>query len=691
MHESKTDQHPFSRWPWMAFGLILSLLFSQCQQAPDQKKADSKNQEVYDVVVYGGTSAGVIAAVAAKRMSQKVLLVSPDKHLGGLTSGGLGATDVGNKKAFRGLALDFYRRAGAYYDQLEAWRFEPHVAEQVFQDYVKEDNIPVVYQYRVTETEKEGSVLQALRCEAFGDSSGQAERNFYARQFIDASYEGDLMARAGVSYTVGRDGNAPYGEEANGFHISKHHQFMDGVDPYIVPGDSSSGLCWGIQDLPPRPTGSGDSLVQAYNFRLCLSYDSANARPFYKPKNYDRERYRLLTRWIKKNEAQYPKEWKTVYWNYFRVVDMPKQKTDVNNKGAFSTDMIGYSWDYPEADYALRDSIKQLHEEYIQGLLYFMANDTAVEAGVRQEMQEWGYARDEFEDNNNFPYALYVREARRMVSDLVMTEHHVLLKEPVEDTIAFGAYQMDSHNCERIVINGMVKNEGDIQNAVEQPYPISYRILRPKKEECQNLMVPVCVSASHIAFGSIRMEPVFMALGQVAGMAAALANEHGTAVQEVDYREINRLTAEEPYLKESRQELIIDDKDRDYIQYSACWQTPNEKTHRAEWGLYGNTYLSCQGATAQKLGIEVEGLEENSSYELYYFASDLGEDTKSGVQISWGEGKSKTISHSSDPGNWVYVSKVSPNKGTRVEITPLSPEKVAWFDALFLRELSSEE
>ncbi|HEV3004292.1 MAG TPA: FAD-dependent oxidoreductase [Pirellulales bacterium] len=473
-----------------------------------------------DVVVYGGTSGGVAAAVQAARLGKKVVLIEPSRHLGGLTSGGLGATDIGNKGAIGGISREFYGRVGKHYAKDEAWTFEPHVAEQVMNDLVREAGVSVVLGERLDLGA--GVRKRAGRITSIVMESG---REFAARVYIDASYEGDLMAKAGVSYHVGREANAVYDETFNGVQLgSTKHQFKVPVDPYLTPGRPASGLLPGIHAGSPGEHGQGDRRVQAYNFRMCLTDDPANRLPFPKPAGYDPLRYELLLRYVQAG----------VFDALGSNLPMPNRKTDTNNNGAFSTDNIGTNYDYPDGDYATRERIFQEHVTYQQGLMWFLANDPRLPERVRSEVNRWGLCRDEFTDNGGWPHQLYIREARRMISDYVMTQHDCQGRRVADDSVGLAAYGMDSHNTQRWVKDGQAINEGDVQVHGFRPYPIAYRSIVPKQEECDNLLVPVCLAASHIAYGSIRMEPVFMVLGQSAAVAAGLAIEGGVAVQDVD-------------------------------------------------------------------------------------------------------------------------------------------------------------
>lgn len=508
-----------------------------------------------DVVVYGGTSAGVVAAYTAAQAGLRVTLVEPTEHIGGLTTGGLGYTDIGNKQVVTGVASQFYRKVGHHYGALEQWVFEPSVADSVMRAYLQHPRIQVVTGRRVVGVSKEGPRITRLQLQA--STVPHAESSVGGRYFIDASYEGDLMALAGVEYVVGREASNRYGETWNGLHMLDGHQFPDGVDPYIVPGDSASGLLWGISPTPLGQTGMGDTLVQAYNYRICLTDSVENQLPITQPADYRPERYELLLRLM---QAQPHKQRLN---DYFIVSRMPGRKTDINNRGGFSSDMIGMNHRYPEASYAEREQILAEHTAYTQGLLYFLGHDPRVPQSVRNDMLALGYPRDEFERTGGWTPQLYVREARRMVGPYVATQADCQGQRTPDDGIAMAAYTMDSHNCQRIVVwrNGqaMVKNEGNVEVGGFPPYPVSYRSITPQRTQCQNLLVPVCLSASHIAFGSIRMEPVFMVLGQASGLAAALAIAHNEcAVQEVDASAVRQWMARDPYMDGSQPDILVD-------------------------------------------------------------------------------------------------------------------------------------
>ncbi|SKD09121.1 FAD dependent oxidoreductase [Chitinophaga ginsengisegetis] len=506
-----------------------------------------------DVIIYGGTSAAVVAAVQVKKMGRSVIIVSPDTHLGGLSSGGLGFTDTGNKSVIGGLSREFYHRVYQHYQQPDAWQwqqqqeygnkgqgtvamdgaertmwiFEPHVAEQVFEDFIKENKI-IVYRDEWLDREK-GLIKKDGNITAFTTLSG---KTFAGKMFIDATYEGDLMAAAGVSYHVGREANSVYGEQWNGIQVGvlhHGHHFKTNISPYKIAGDSSSGLLPRVSGDDPGKKGDGDKRIQAYCFRLCLTNDPRNKVPFERPHGYDSTQYELLVRVFNSG-------WRETF-NKFDPI--PNHKTDVNNHGPFSMDNIGMNYDYPDASYERRKAIIKEHEQYQKGLLYFIAHDPRIPSDVQDAMNKWGLSADEFKDNGNWPHQLYIREARRMTGMSVMTEHEVLGKRAVSQSVGMGSYTLDAHNAQRYVKpDGFVQNEGDIGVDAEQPYRISYGAIVPKKGECGNLLVPVCMSSSHIAFGSIRMEPVFMILGQSAATAAVQAITDKKKVQDISYKKL---------------------------------------------------------------------------------------------------------------------------------------------------------
>lgn len=483
----------------------------------------------FDVVVYGGTAGGVVAAVSAARQGLKVALLEPGKHLGGMVSGGLSWTDFGRKEVIGGYALEFYWRAGRHYKMSQygqeiAWMHEPRVAEDIFRQMLRDAHVAVFLDHRLRE--KSGVHKNGLTITGIATDNGAS---FDADIFIDSSYEGDLMSEAGISFTWGRESSEQYGESLGGVREeTPKHQFTvnlaaRGPDGKLLPEISAQ---------PPGKPGAADRKVQSYNFRMCFSDDPANQVRFAKPAGYTPQRYALLARLLQARAAAEGAAPKLA--TLLKIDRIENHKADVNNNGAFSTDYLGGSWEYPNAGYRKRAEIWQAHKDYVAGLLYFLANDPQVPAATQAELNVWGLCKDEFADTENWPYQLYIREARRMVGDFVMTQKDLQTELTKPDPIGMGSYNSDSHNIERIVTpEGFVRNEGDMQVAVK-PYQIPYRIMLPKRSEARNLLVPVAFSASHVAYSSVRMEPQYMILGHAAGEAAKMAIESGKAVQDID-------------------------------------------------------------------------------------------------------------------------------------------------------------
>jgi len=499
----------------------------------------------HDVIVYGGTPGGVACAIQVRRMGKTTVLVERTVHVGGMTTSGLGATDSGDKRVIGGIAREFYRRLRRHYenpgawnletrDQSPAWRtgpnedaqwtFEPKVAEKVLEEWLREAGVELLKGDALSEgkdaVSRDGGRIRSIRL-----VSGKV---IHGLQFVDASYEGDLLARAGAPYRVGREAKRQHNETLNGVQRARNthnHRFLRPVSAHRIPGDPASGLLPGIEpELPAE--GEGDSRLQAYCFRMCMTRNPDNLTPWAKPAGYREGEYELLFRNFEAGDTRVP----------MHPLAMPNGKTDTNNNGAFSTDFIGANHGYAEASYAGRAIIVQRHLEYQQGLMWSLANHARVPQAVRDHCAKWGLARDEFVGNGNWPWQIYVREARRLDAELIHTERHCLGLDPVADPVGMGSYNMDSHNCARYVDErGHVQNEGDVQESPGGPYPVSYRALVPKAGTVDNLLVPVCVGSTHIAFGSIRMEPVFFVLGQSAGTAAALAIDGNLKVRDVPY------------------------------------------------------------------------------------------------------------------------------------------------------------
>ncbi|MFD2584246.1 FAD-dependent oxidoreductase [Pedobacter vanadiisoli] len=637
-----------------------------------------------DVCVYGGNAAGVIAAYSAKKMGKTVLLIEPGKNLGGLSSGGLGFTDIGNKYVVTGLSKDFYRRIGSHYGKLEQWVFEPHVAEDIFKSYIMRAKVDVIYGYRLSAVEKAGQSIRTIKVEP---SAGHAKNKVVnAKVFIDCSYEGDLMAKAGITYTVGREANAQYKETYNGVQLLDGHQFPDHIDPYRVKGDSSSGLIWGINKGTLMPRGSGDRKVQSYNYRVCLTDDPRNRISITRPKGYDSTRYELLVRLMEKQKN------KLSLNDYFIWSEMPNRKTDINNRNGFSTDMIGTNHGYPDGDYASRSKYIEDLTAYTKGLFYFFGHDQRVPIELRNQMLQWGYPKDEYKNNQNWSPQPYIREARRMVSDYVMTENNCTGKAIVTDGIALAAYNMDSHNTDRLVVDGMVKNEGNVEIPGILPYPISYKAIVPQQQECTNLIVPVCLSASHIAYGSIRMEPVFMVLSQVAAVAASFSIDQGIGVQQLDYKKINEKLTVDPLLDGSTPDLIIDNVSP-MVKIEGNWDL--KPGH-----IYGPNALFYNKPDQQPASVtfNANGLKAGQ-YEVfsYYPLTDQGSNITT-IEVFDGEKSHKHSILKSDvkvlgqtSGEWVSLGKYNIKNNTKpyVRISNLKADGIIVADAVLFKPLAN--
>lgn len=549
--------------------------------------SSAQKSKYFDVIIYGGTSAGIASAIQTSRMGKSVVLIEPTNRLGGLTTGGLGQTDIGNKHVIGGISREFYQNIRKHYNDPKKWKwqkreeymsdgqsrtekgedamwtFEPSAALKVYEQMLNREKVEIVYGERLNRKtgvlKKEGKVV-SITMENGSKYTGE--------MFIDATYEGDLMAASGVSYSVGRESNSEYGETLNGVQANRinrtlkwtlsrnayNHNFIDGVDPYVIKGDPNSGLLpYIVEGGRPGIDGRGDKGIQAYCFRMTLTNHPENRIPFKKPNNYNELNYELLFRnyeaAVGPIEEMYPYGDKLVPWINS---PMPNKKTDTNNQKGFSTDFIGQNYDYPEASYEEREKIVQAHRDYQQGLMWTLAYHPRIPQKVREVVSMWGTCKDEYEPGSDgWQQQLYIREARRMKSDYVMSQKNCERIEVIEDPVGMGAYGMDSHNVQRYVdANGFVQNEGNVEAHVPNPYPISYRSIVPQKSECTNLLVPVCVSSTHIAFGSIRMEPVFMVLGQSAATAACQAIDDKKAVQDINYAELKKKLLEDKQILE---------------------------------------------------------------------------------------------------------------------------------------------
>ncbi len=545
-------------------GLFLPAHLIGCQRG--------ENDTEFDVVVYGGTSAGVIAAVQAVKMGKSVVLVSPDKQLGGLTTSGLGWTDTGDRSVIGGLSKEFYHRVWKHYQSEDAWSwqtreefnidqgqggtafneeeetawvFEPSVAEKIYDEFIEEYNIILDRDEWLDRSR--GVEIRNGRIRSITTLSG---KNYRGKVFIDATYEGDLLATAGVSYTTGREPNSMYGETINGIQAGRNtNQMPWGVDPYIEAGNPDSGvILWPpINSDPGGENGEGDHRVQAYCFRMCLTNVEGNLVPIEQPEGYDEKDFELLFRSIEAGQST----------RFYKFSPLPNYKTDSNNDSGMSTNLIGRNYDYPDGSYERRREIVEEHKYWQQGMAWSLRNHPRVPEELREEHSRWGLASDEFLQTNHWPHQIYVRVGRRMVSDLVVNENHLRLIDPTNRSVGMGSYNMDSHNVQRHIeydADGKphVRAEGDVQVHPGAPYPIDYGAIIPKKQECENLIVPVAVSSSHIAFGSIRMEPVFMILGQSAATAAVMAIETNQAVQDLSFEDLkNQLIEDGQILQKS--------------------------------------------------------------------------------------------------------------------------------------------
>lgn len=537
-----------------------------------------------DIVVYGDAAVGVSAAIQAVRMNKSVILISQYGHLGGMTSSGLGWTDLGSSAILGGISREFYHEVYLHYARTDSWDrqkkeefrkngqggiptfdretqlasvFEPKVAEMIFDRMIRAAGVKVV-EGRLDL--KSGAIMKERRISAIRLEGGKEIRG---KMFIDASYEGDLMAAAGVRYLVGREKNARFQESSNAITMPVHgNNLVNGIDPYLKQGDPSSGLLPGVNGFDEEDVGKGDHRLQAFCYRMCLTNDPENRVEIKKPANYDEADYEILFRAIETGKKK---------GGFFKYSPVPNLKTDSNNTGGISTDLIGgnYSdlppdhpnyWDWTTLSHQQREEVAAKHRDWQLGLIWTLQHHKRVPEPIRKRHLAWGLAKDEFVGNDHWPYNIYVREGRRMLSDFVMTEHQCRQNPdypPIKDSVGMGAYTMDSHNVQRVVFKGQLKNEGDIQKPLGgRPYPISYRAIVPREGECENLLVPWCLSASHIAFGSIRMEPVGMVLGQSAGTAAAHAIDDEVSVQKVDYAKLRKRLLEDGqalYQKESGQ------------------------------------------------------------------------------------------------------------------------------------------
>ena len=514
-----------------SFRMLLLLVIAStvaCSKGSDE--ADSSRgrlkatAEEAEVVVYGATPGGIVAAVAAARSGSQVIIIEPGQRLGGVVSGGLVYSDVCNIKGIGATAHEFFQRVGKHYKQPVMWNFEPHVAEKVFNNMVSEAGVKVEFGQQLKEVHKKG-----VRITSF---STEQDKEFKGRVFIDATYEGDLLATAGVSYAVGREAKDVYDETMAG--VQPHVGARQWMDPISAYDEASGNLLPGIQEVGWPELGTGDRKVMGYNFRFCMTSRPDLRKEIPKPEKYDRRNFELLERFFQKNPDLKLEDMMAFHHAY-------KGKFCMNRKGPFSTNLIGENWNWPEASYAEREAIFERHKNHTLGFLYFLAHDESTPAQIREEMKRWGLCKDEFVDTENFPFQLYVREARRMIGEYVLNENDLLYENKKTDGIGLASCPIEVHHVQRLATeDGLVKNEGHLGYRVK-PYAIPYRSVVPKSTEVDNLLVPVAISASQVAYSSLRMEPVYMILGHSVGVAASLAIKEDIPVQAVDTKKLREL------------------------------------------------------------------------------------------------------------------------------------------------------
>jgi hypothetical protein len=608
-----------------------------------------------DVCVYGGTSGGVIAAVKAARLGKRVALICDKGHVGGMTSSGLGWTDTGHVGTgyIKGMADEFYTRINSKYGANVNFHFEPHVAEAVFNDMIRESRVMLYTNQYLTSVTKQGSRIRAI--------TTNTKAVFEAKEFIDASYTGDLMAAASVSNTMGREASSQYGENLAGVR-PPDTSFGNNVNPYVVSNVPASGLLPLIQTNALASIGSADTLVQTYNFRMCFTQVASNRTAFIAPANYDPAQYELLARYLQANPSLSLSSLMTL------GTPVANNKMDINNSGPISTDFVGESSEYAEASPTQRNQIWQDHKNYEQGFFYFLANDSRVPSGIRNSMASWGLCKDEFTDNGGWPWELYVRESRRMVSDYVMTQANVFNLVSVPDAIGMAGYFTDSHYCERILNNGVIVNEGTSRGDITVPYPIAYRALVPKTNECNNLIVPWCLSASHIAFCSIRMEPTFMILSQAAGTAACIAIDDGVPVQNVSIPKLqsqlmtdgqNLGTAGMPNRSSV---IILDNADNAGVTVFGAWTSSTSSS-----GFYGSDYLHDGNTNKDNDSITFQpNVPQNGLYQVFVrWAANANRATDTPIDIAGANGTNTfSIDQTKNGGQWVLLTTTNFNTGT---------------------------
>jgi hypothetical protein len=629
---------------WLAVGIVVAFA----------NVARSKQVVYTDVCVYGGTSGGVIAAVKAARLGKRVALICDKNHVGGMTSSGLGWTDIGHVGTayIRGMANEFYTRINSKYGANVNYEFEPHVAEAVFNDLIQESGVLLYTNQYLVSVTKQGTQIRAITM-----NTGNI---FEAKEYIDASYTGDLMAAAGVSYTMGREASSQYGESLAGVR-PPDTSFGAKVNPYVVSNVPASGLIPLIQTNVLAPAGTADALVQTYNFRMCFTQVSGNRLALTAPTNYDPAQYELIARYLQANPSL------TLSGLMTLGTPLPHSKMDINNSGPVSTDFVGESSAYAEASPALRNQIWQDHKNYEQGFFYFLANDPRVPTAVRNSMSTWGPSKDEFTDNGGWPWELYVRESRRMVSDYVMMQSNVFNQLPVPDSVGMAGYFTDSHYCQRILNNGVIVNEGTSRGDITTPYPIAYRSLVPKTNECNNLIVPWCLSASHIAFCSIRMEPTFMILSQAAGTAACMAIDDSVSVQNINIPKLqSQLIADSQNLgsgpASNGSSAIILDADAPGVTIVGEWTSST-----ATSGFYGSDYLHDGNTNKGSDSVTFRPkLPQSGLYQVYVrWTANANRADNAPIDVASANGiKTFSVNQTQQGGQWVLLTTTNFVAGT---------------------------
>jgi hypothetical protein len=624
----------------------------------------------YDVVVYGATASGVTAAVAASNEGARVLLVEPGKNVGGMVTGGLSHTDYGDRTVIGGLTYRFYQKIAEYYKtHVFYWRGpEPHVGEQIMFDWLKESKVDLWFGKRVSQVRKNKNVIEKV---VFTDGSEVS-----AKVFVDAGYEGDLMARSGVSYTWGREGKKDNNESWAGRQpiTFTSHQIDTRINPFN--NDKEKKLLPLIHPKPMVEIGEGDKGIQSYCFRLIATNRPGNMVPWQKPVNYNPDNYELVRRYYNAKPDAGPL---IGFWP-----TLPNGKSDINSSVGISTNLLdGSSWKYPDADYSERDSIWQWHKDYTLGLAWFLSTDPEVPQKVRDAMKTFGLCKDEYVNNEHFPHQLYVREARRMKGEYYFTQHDLMEDTVKYDAIGMGSYNIDVREMQRSYLEISrfpdmkyeVYNEGYLSIPVAQ-YEIPFRSLLPKFEECQNLIVPVCISASHVAIASIRMEPQYMIMGESAGVAAAMAVKTGRPLHLLDIYELQQhLKAgkqvlslkENPYgIWNSEDEIIIDNNMKGFTFFTGQWNE-EETVHAGRYEMnFRFKPRNSEGAFEFK-----PYLFKSGKYNVYIWNPSSAEyDSKVPVLINHSNGIEKVfINQQKNGGNWVKIGTWTFEKGKQHSVT----------------------